>query len=83
MNDNTDAPDTHEVTWEFPGVVMTWMMSQVSSFGFNLQDVERYAKHGAPMEKGVRAAAWDTKHPCGEGDDLRQLRDAQGGSPGS
>jgi len=54
VNDNTDAPDTHEVTWEFPGVVMTWMMSQVSSFGFNLQDVERYAKHGAPMEKGVQ-----------------------------
>lgn len=42
------------MTWEFPGVVLTWMMSQVSSFGFNLQDVERYAKHGAPMEKGVQ-----------------------------
>jgi len=52
--DNTDAPDTHEVTWEFPEVTMTWMMSQVSSFGFNLQDVERYAKHGAPMEQGVQ-----------------------------
>lgn len=50
VHDNTDAPDTHEVTWEFPGVVMTWMMSQVSSFGFNLQDVERYTKHGAKME---------------------------------
>jgi len=48
--DNTDAPDTHEVTWEFPGLVMTWMMSQVSSFGFNLQDVERYDQYGAKME---------------------------------
>lgn len=54
VNDNTDAPDTHEVTWEFPNVVMSWMMSQVSSFGFNLQDVERYTKHGAPMEEGVQ-----------------------------
>ncbi len=52
--DNTDAPDTHEVTWEFPDLVMSWMMSQVSSFGFNLQDVERYSKHGAPMEEGVQ-----------------------------
>lgn len=50
VHDNTDAPDTHEVTWEFPGVVMTWMMSQVNSFGFNLHEVERYAKHGAKME---------------------------------
>lgn len=49
VKDNTDAPDTHEVLWEFPGVMMTWMMSQVSSFGFNLQDVERYTKHGADM----------------------------------
>lgn len=48
--DNTDAPDTHEVIWEFPNVVMTWMMSQVSSFGFNLQDVGRYEKYGAKMD---------------------------------
>ncbi len=50
IKDNTDAPDTHEVTWQFPDLVMTWSMSQVSSFGFNLQDVRRYTKHGAAME---------------------------------
>jgi len=50
VHDNTDAPDTHEVAWEFPDVVMTWSMSQVSSFGFNLQDVESFTKHGAKME---------------------------------
>jgi len=50
IKDNTDAPDTHEVTWQFPNLVMTWSMSQVSSFGFNLQDVARYTKHGASME---------------------------------
>ena len=50
VKDNTDAPDTHEVTWQFPNLVLTWSMSQVSSFGFNLQDVERYTKHGAKME---------------------------------
>lgn len=50
VKDNTDAPDTHEVTFEFPGVTLTWSMSQVSSFGFNLQDVGRYTKHGAKME---------------------------------
>ena len=50
VKDNTDAPDTHEVTFEFPDVTLTWSMSQVNSFGFNLQDVARYTKHGAKME---------------------------------
>jgi len=50
VKDNTDAPDTHEVIFEFPRVTLTWSMSQVSSFGFNLQDVARYTKHGAKME---------------------------------
>jgi predicted dehydrogenase len=52
VHDNTDAPDTHEVIWEFPDVVLTWSMSQVSSFGFNLQEAQRYTKYGAGM-KGV------------------------------
>ena len=49
IHDNTDAPDTHEATLQFPNLVLTWSMSQVSSFGFNLQDVARYTKHGAAM----------------------------------
>ena len=48
VKDNTDAPDTHEVTFEFPEVTLTWSMSQVSSFGFNLQDVDAFKKHGVP-----------------------------------
>ena len=52
VKDNTDAPDTHEVTFEYPEVTLTWSMSQVSSFGFNLQDVDAYGKHGVP--KGVQ-----------------------------
>lgn len=50
IKDNTDAPDTHEVTFEFPNVTLTWSMSQVNSFGFNLQDVSRYTKPGAKIE---------------------------------
>ncbi len=50
IKDNTDAPDTHEVTFEFPGVTLTWSMSQVSSFGFNMHDVARYTKHGAEID---------------------------------
>ena len=73
--DNTDAPDTHEVTWEFPGDD-DLMMSQVSSFGFNLQDVSVTRSTGASR----RGICCPVLHPCGEGHDLRQLRDAHGGS---
>ena len=52
IKDNTDAPDTHEVTFEFPAVTLTWSMSQVSSFGFNLQDTDAYRDQGVP--KGVQ-----------------------------
>ncbi|MDZ7617538.1 MAG: Gfo/Idh/MocA family oxidoreductase [Patescibacteria group bacterium] len=48
VKDNTDAPDTHEVTFEFPSVTLTWSMSQVSSFGFNLQDIDQFREHGVP-----------------------------------
>lgn len=48
VKDNTDAPDTHEVNFEFPGVTLTWSMSQVSNFGFNLQDVDQFREHGVP-----------------------------------
>jgi hypothetical protein len=50
IKDNTDAPDTHEVTFEFPELTLTWSMSQVNSFGFNLQDVSRYTKRGAKID---------------------------------
>ncbi|MBN2291246.1 MAG: Gfo/Idh/MocA family oxidoreductase [Pirellulales bacterium] len=52
VKDNTDAPDTHEVTFEYPKLTLIWSMSQVSSFGFNLQNVEQFGKHGVP--KGVQ-----------------------------
>jgi predicted dehydrogenase len=30
-----DAPDTQEVTWQYPGLAMTWWMSTVNSFAFD------------------------------------------------
>jgi predicted dehydrogenase len=36
LRDAGDAPDTHEVLWQFPGLTLTWMMSQVNSYGFDL-----------------------------------------------
>lgn len=36
IKDDGDAPDTQEVTWQYPNVTMTWWMSLVSSLGFNI-----------------------------------------------
>jgi len=35
INDAGDAPDTHEVLWQYPDRTMTWMMSVVNSFAFD------------------------------------------------
>jgi len=38
LRDAGDAPDTHEVTWQYPNLTITWMMSLVSKFGFHFQE---------------------------------------------
>ena len=38
LRDGGDAPDTHEVTWQYPNLTITWMMSVVNKFGFHFQD---------------------------------------------
>lgn len=35
IRDDGDAPDTQEVTWQYPHLTMTWMMSCANSFAFD------------------------------------------------
>ncbi len=35
VKDDGDAPDTQEVTWQYPDFSMTWWMSTVNSFAFD------------------------------------------------
>ncbi len=35
IDDDGDAPDTQEITWQYPKFTMTWMMSLCNSFGFD------------------------------------------------
>jgi predicted dehydrogenase len=35
IQDDGDAPDTQEVTWQYGDLTMTWMMSCCNSFGFD------------------------------------------------
>ena len=35
IKDAGDAPDTQEVTWQYPGFTMTWTMSLTNSFAFD------------------------------------------------
>jgi len=43
IHDDGDAPDVQEILWQYPGFTMTWMMSLVNSYGFDL--------HGKPVPK--------------------------------
>lgn len=35
IKDDGDAPDTQEITWQYPNLTMTWMMSMCNSFAFD------------------------------------------------
>lgn len=35
IHDDGDAPDTQEVTWQYPQLTMTWMMNCANSFAFD------------------------------------------------
>jgi len=37
IQDAGDAPDVHEVLWQYPGMTMTWMMSLVNKYSFDLR----------------------------------------------
>ncbi|OHB84229.1 MAG: hypothetical protein A2V98_11910 [Planctomycetes bacterium RBG_16_64_12] len=37
IQDSGDAPDTHEILWQYPQMTMTWMMSLVNGYSFDLQ----------------------------------------------
>lgn len=35
IRDDGDAPDTQEITWQYPNLTMTWMMNCANSFAFD------------------------------------------------
>lgn len=37
IQDDGDAPDIQEILWQYPKRTMTWMMSLVNSYGFDLE----------------------------------------------
>lgn len=75
IRDAGDCPDTHEVTLEFPGLTLTWMMSLANSYGFDFQGEEKIRRrlgvyfHGV---KGTLLADYTTHRIVGEGDRLRE-----------
>ena len=65
LRDAGDAPDTHEVLWQFPGLTLTWMMSLVSSYAFDLtggvgDDGARWrGGSGSSASANVMRCGWD------------------------
>lgn len=51
IDDDGDAYDNHEVTWQYPGLTMTWMNSSTNSHGWAFQNAD---KDGVGYETGTR-----------------------------
>lgn len=51
IDDDGDAYDNHEVTWQYPNLTMTWMNSSTNSHGWAFQNAD---KEGVGYETGTR-----------------------------
>jgi predicted dehydrogenase len=48
VDDDGDAYDTQEITWQFPNFTLTWTTSLISSFGYTVQ-----GKEGCYRRRGI------------------------------
>ncbi len=73
IRDAGDSPDTQEVTWQYPGFSMTWMMSLVNSFAFDFGRGTPERRLGIYLH-GLNGTLWcnyDMHHVVPEGQLLK------------
>jgi predicted dehydrogenase len=85
IQDDGDAPDTQEVTWQYGSLTMTWMMSCCNSFGFDFGRGSRDRRlgvyfHGA---HGTLFSDYGKHEVVPEGDFLKELDPPGTSIPGS
>jgi len=66
--DAGDAYDTQEMILQYPGFTLTWMMSQISAYRFDLKDRVGIYFHGV---NGTLYADYGTHHIVPEGDRMK------------
>ncbi len=81
-----DSPDTQDVLWQYPGVTVTWMMSLVNSYGFDLQGSPGIKRRLGVYFHGVNGTVYSdyVKHQVvPEGDRMQDLAPPEASIPPS
>jgi len=58
IRDPGDAPDTQEVTWQYAGLTMTWMMNLVNSYGFDFKGDGSISRRLGIYFHGLNGTLW-------------------------
>lgn len=82
IQDSGDAPDTHEILWQFPNLTMTWMMSLVNAYSFDLQGKSALGIyfHGT---NGTLYANYGMREIVPEGDRMKEAKTPEESIPPS
>lgn len=76
VQDAGDAYDTHEILLQYPNVTVTWMMSQVNSYGFDAQGTPGTRRRLGTYIQGTNGtlfADYGTYKMIPEGDRLKDI----------
>jgi predicted dehydrogenase len=81
-----DAPDAHEVLWQYPGFTMTWMASLVNSYGFDFQGKPGIRRRLGIYFHGVNGTLFSDYHTheiVPEGDRMKETQPPERSIPPS
>jgi predicted dehydrogenase len=78
--DAGDAHDTQETILQYPGFTLTWMMSQISGYRFDLKGRVGIYFHGV---NGTLYADYDTHQIVPEGDQMKGVKEPEKSVPDS
>jgi len=77
IKDVGDAPDTHEVLWEYDKFTMTWSMSLINSYGHEFQEKDKIKRRLGIYLQGVNGtlmADYGTMRIVPEGDRMKDAK---------
>ncbi len=86
LQDAGDVHDTQETLIQYPNVTLTWMMSQVNSFGFDLQGAPGTRRRLGTYLHGVNGTLYADYGTCKivpEGDRMKDAKDPPPSVPDS
>ena len=84
--DAGDAYDTQETICQYPGFTLTWMMSQVNAYGFDLQGRGGLGRKLGTYFHGVNGTLWanySTLNIVPEGDRMKDAQEPEKATPDS